>query len=234
MTLSDFKFNPRFFNDEPQSKISEIYYNGSNDKETNKEVLSFLNNLSEADIKTFTKEEIKSILWIYYFGLYSFADINYVFCWDFDKNNEFINFRLKDNNYSFPELDFIKKIHVLTNISKKELFSVLEDDFYDYATYSVGEYNNDLRDEYLEYFYCFLKPAFFSDKKYFKYFCSVCEIMHVESFPLEYTEGIHEVDCPLTGMEVCEELIEVNFSVYSSYLKLINQIDIIKNKLKSI
>jgi len=166
ISIEYFKFNKDLTIDsENYSIISDIYSEALSNPELNKEVEKYLENISKEDLEQLNKEEIKSIIWIYYFGLKKLPDIYSIFEWEVINRDTYTNFQLKDPLYDYPEANFIKKIKSLSNISINELLSVLEEDIYDYATYSVGDYNWELREEYLDYFENFLKPNILSSKK---------------------------------------------------------------------
>jgi len=166
LKIDYFKFNLELTsNSESYSIISDIYSEALSNNELNKKVLEYLENISKEDLEYLNKEEIKSLIWIYYFGLEKLPDIEFIFDWEVIDTNTYINFHLKDPLYDYPEVNFIHRIRDLSNVSINDLLSVLEEDIYDYATYSVGNYNWDLRGEYLDYFENFLKPRILSLKK---------------------------------------------------------------------
>lgn len=76
-----------------------------------------------------------------------------------------MSLKLKDPFYSFPELDFMRNIKEKFNISSNTTLKVFEEEVYDYATYSIGEYNSDGRDAFMMYYTEFLKPEIIKDKK---------------------------------------------------------------------
>ena len=158
-----FKFNKELDCDSKSySIISDIYSENLSTPELNKEVEEYLKNISKQDLEQLNNEEIKSLVWIYYFGLEKLPNIEYIFDWEFIDKNTYINFQLKDPLYDYPEVNFIHRLRDLSIVSINNLLSVLEEDIYDYATYSVGEYNWELREEYLNYFENFLKPRILS------------------------------------------------------------------------
>ena len=164
--INHFKFNKELnFDSESYSIISDIYSEALSNLELNKEVERYLENISKEDLEQLSKEEIKSLVWIYYFGLENLPNIEHIFDWEVIDRDTYFNFQLKDPLYDYPEANFILKLRDLSTISINELLSVLEEDIYDYATYSVGDYNWDLREEYLDYFENFLKPRILSLKK---------------------------------------------------------------------
>jgi len=166
LKINYFKFEPELtYDSEKHSIISDIYSDALSNANLDKEVSNYLENISKEDIKQLNNEEIKSLIYIYYFGLEKFANIESIFDWEVIDRNTYVDFKLEDPLYDYPEAKFIKRIKDLSNISMNELLSVLEGDIYDYATYSVGDYNWDLREAFLDYYENYLKPAILSSKK---------------------------------------------------------------------
>jgi len=170
MNIDLFKYIPEFTIDTDNlSIISKIYYNGCYNDELEATIKSFLENLTKEDISQLSKEEILSLIDLYYFDLKSLPCVLSVLDMDFVSGeygrNKGINFRLSDPAYLFPELNFTRHLETITNITANEVLNVFEARFYDYATYSIGDSNSDLRDETMEYFSDFLKPAILNSDK---------------------------------------------------------------------
>jgi len=69
-----------------------------------------------------------------------------------------------------------------------------------------------------------------------KYYCSACQHMHIQNFKQgQYMlQGAHEIDCPYTGREVCEELVIATDTEYEVYQSLLLEKEAIMKKLESI
>ena len=169
LNINYFKFkNELTCTGEPYSIISDIYSEALSNQALDNEVLNYLDNISKEEIQELNNEEVKSLIWIYYFGLDSLPNIYSIFDWEVIDRDLCTNFHLIDPFYDFPEANFIKRISNISNTLINQLLNVLEEDIYDYSTYSVGEYNSDLREEYLDYFENFLKPAILASNKNLK------------------------------------------------------------------
>jgi len=127
-------------------------------------VVSFLDNVEYEDI--LTTEEVQAIISLYYFDLNEvFRDIFDIFDFEEGFDSTWVGMTLKDPLYKFPELNFAKEMQVKFKLTANEVLKPIEDSFYDYATYAVGSWNGDLRDETMDYLNEYLKPALLSDQK---------------------------------------------------------------------
>ena len=121
--------------------------------------ISYRNDTIYKMIMSFTSEEInelKKYKSVPGFILY----LNYIYLGNFGSTNNFtykyigdeaVEIKFKDPFYKFEELDLFNFIKTSFNLSANEALSMIEDEFYDYATYSIGEYNDDCRDEFILY-----------------------------------------------------------------------------------
>lgn len=129
-------------------------------------IINIINNLSEEEINELKsyKEIGINILEIYYFYFGNFTSIDY----DFEIKHiggQPVSMKLKDPFYTFPELDFMKKIKSMFNLSSNRIVELFKEEVYDYASHCVGEYNADGREEFLMYYHDFLEKEILSDKK---------------------------------------------------------------------
>jgi len=69
-----------------------------------------------------------------------------------------------------------------------------------------------------------------------KYFCPECSFYHIEDFKQgEFMlEGLHEVDCPFSNIEVCVNLKQSSNKEYKKYLLYLSLKRKILNKLKNL
>lgn len=73
--------------------------------------------------------------------------------------------KLKDPFYSYPEGKGFKFLITDFNLSTYQVINTdFTEAFYDYATYSVGNTNSDMREEYVQYFLYHLIPFLLSKK----------------------------------------------------------------------
>lgn len=91
-------------------------------------------------------------------------DIDDIFEIDYRDKDDF-TMKIKDPFYSYPEGKAFKFLISDFNLSTYQVINTdFTEAFYDYATYSVGSTNSDMKDEYVEYFLYYLIPFLLSKK----------------------------------------------------------------------
>jgi len=163
LTTKDFDYNY-----EKNSIISFMLREDLFQCETKVELFNYILALPEDELSTLSKEESLKLLQNMYFELGEpFPDFYDIFDMDWRSgeygHNEACNIRLSDPLYSFPELQIARKIQHACELTSVEVYEALDQCFLDFATYSVGSSNSDLKDEYFTYFEDFLKPALLND-----------------------------------------------------------------------
>ncbi len=72
--------------------------------------------------------------------------------------------KLKDPFYPFNELENLRKLKNIIKFKEEVFFNVLRPVIYDYATYSIGNYNNKLRKEFMDFYNNEIKKYLTSEK----------------------------------------------------------------------
>ena len=161
----------RFKDDDADKEISPImfmFYWGIDDSKLGLRNLieKVINNLTAAEIKELNRYNYVglNILELEFLYLGAFSSI-YNFNYEYGYDNDPLSVKLKDPFYKLPELDVINNIKSNFGLSSAQVVSLLGDQVHDYATYNIGDYNADEREEFLMYWDDILRPAILSDKK---------------------------------------------------------------------
>jgi hypothetical protein len=204
--------------EEEYSFIYTLFYWGFSINDLSKSLKTFLSNLTIEDSNIlkdsgFNKEDL---VYITFFNISSFPCVYDVLSFEYTYNQEPCCYKLQDPFYSFPELNLIKSLQDKLDISTSLIIKVLDEDFYDYATYSVGDYNSDLRDETNVYYQDYLKPFILSNKR----------DMEVQ----KKVDTLNQYLSNVEGMELELEMILLGLNNPSCNGRLKNQLELKKNK----
>lgn len=123
-------------------------------------ILKFFSNFSNNDIELLSKDFgylssdednwLEEIIRIVHYTI-KYPDLFDIYEWK-DDFNGYKPFKLKDPFYPFDELINLKKLKDNLKIKEKVFLDVLRTIIYDYATYQIGSYNSDLREEFMDFY----------------------------------------------------------------------------------
>lgn len=147
------EFNPELI----KSNINKIIdFIGKLTKE-DKELLSKYNGKLGED-----ENWLEGIIRIVHYTI-TYPDLFDLCDWGENGCGEYVPIKLKDPFYSFNELESLLKLKEALYLNEDLFFNELYSIMYDYATYSIGGYNSELREEFMsiyeDYFLPYLKKS---------------------------------------------------------------------------
>lgn len=136
----------------------------------NEKVYEMIMNITDDEVEKLlaAKIDIDELIYLTLFVLRKFPDSDTIHdIVDFEyreycSGNEPIEIKLSNPLHEFKELKLIYAIKDKFHISNNQILKVLGDNFNDYATYSIGGYNSDYREEFMMYYEFILKPYILS------------------------------------------------------------------------
>jgi hypothetical protein len=159
---------------EPISLIEVCYdYDYISSIELNNKLRKMLLNITEKEVQELLDNNIniETLIYLSIFHicelpneetLFEICDINYV---DYCNCYTPTAIGLLNKKYDFKVLKLILSIKDKFNISNEMIVECMDENFHDYATYSIGGYNSEYRNEFNMYYNDILRPYLISKEE---------------------------------------------------------------------